>query len=92
VIKLEGLVDMMELRIVYQNVLGKHGWKKSLERPRIGCLHNTKINVRDVGCETMDWIHMAVDLLYEHEAVCERNNEPLFSTEYREFLDQLSDC
>jgi hypothetical protein len=91
VIILEGMVDMVELRIVYENILGKHGWKNSHERTRCGCLHNTKINVRDVGCETIYWIHMAVDLC-QHEAVCEHSNEPLFSTEYREFLDQWSDC
>jgi hypothetical protein len=84
-------VDMVELRIAYRNVLGKPGWKKSLERPRCGCLHNTEIDVRDVQCETIDWIQMAVDLC-QHEAVCEHSNEPLFSIEYREFLDQLSDC
>jgi hypothetical protein len=45
VIILEGLVDVVELIIAYQNVLGKPGWKKSLERPRSGCLLNTKINL-----------------------------------------------
>jgi len=49
------------------------------------------MDLRDIESETRDWIHMAVNLCL-HEAVCEYRSEPLFSIEYREFLDQLSDC
>jgi hypothetical protein len=44
----------------------------------------------DMGLQTRDWIHMAVDLC-QHEAVCEHSNEPLFSIEDGEFLEQLTD-
>jgi hypothetical protein len=36
VIILEGLLDMVDVRIACQNVFGKHGREKSLERPKYG--------------------------------------------------------
>ena len=59
---LGGVVYIVEGRIVCQNVLRKLGGKKSLESLFCGWLQNIKIHLRDVGCETSDWIHVAVDL------------------------------
>jgi hypothetical protein len=39
--------------------LGKPDEKRPLERPRHRWKYNIKIDIREIGCSGMDWIHLA---------------------------------
>jgi len=42
-------------------LVGKHGGKKPLGRPRRRWEDNIKMDVQEVGCGGMDWIELAQD-------------------------------
>jgi hypothetical protein len=46
---------MGERRGVYGGLVGKHGGKRSLGRPRRRWEDNIKMDYQEVGCESMDW-------------------------------------
>jgi hypothetical protein len=39
----------------------KRDWKKPLGRPRLKWEYNIKIDFREIGLESVDWIHLAHD-------------------------------
>jgi hypothetical protein len=42
---------------VYRDLVGK----SPLDRPRSKCEDNTRMDLQDVGCGSMDWIQLAQD-------------------------------
>jgi hypothetical protein len=40
---------------------GKSEWKKSLGKPRRRWENNNRIEVREIGWEDVDWMHLAQD-------------------------------
>ena len=52
---------MEKKRGVYRVLVGKHEGKKPPGRPRRRCEENIKMNLQEVGCESMDWIELAQD-------------------------------
>jgi len=47
-----------EMRNSYKILVGKPEGKRSLGRPRCRCGNNAKINLKETGCEVVDWIHV----------------------------------
>jgi hypothetical protein len=52
---------MGEMRDVYEILFGKLEWKRPLGRPRCRWIDSIRRNFREVGCEDVDWIHLAQD-------------------------------
>jgi hypothetical protein len=52
---------MGKRRGVYRVLVGKPGGKSPLGRPRRRWDYNVKIDLREVGCGSMDWIEVAQD-------------------------------
>jgi hypothetical protein len=52
---------MREERISYRILVGKSEGKRPLLRPRSRWMDNIKINLREIGCDGMDWIDVAQD-------------------------------
>jgi len=52
---------MGERRGVYRVLVGKPEGKRPLGRPRRRWEHNNKMDVKEMGCEGMDWIELAQD-------------------------------
>jgi len=52
---------MGEGRGVYRVLVGKREGKRLLGRHRIRWEDNIKIDLKEVGCEVMDWIELAQD-------------------------------
>jgi hypothetical protein len=48
---------MAEMRTAYKNS-SKNAKGRSIERPKRGMGHNSKINLKEI-CEDVDWIHVA---------------------------------
>jgi hypothetical protein len=48
-------------RNAYRILVGKPEWKRSLERPRSRWVGNMKMDVREMGWDVRDWIHLARD-------------------------------
>jgi len=48
-------------REVYRVLVGKPEGKRPLGRPRCRWENNIKMNPREVGCGSMDWIKLAQD-------------------------------
>jgi hypothetical protein len=46
---------------LYRILLGKHGGKRPLGRPRHRLEDNNKMDLQDIGCGGMDWIKLAQD-------------------------------
>ena len=63
-------------------LLGKPNAKKSLGIPKRRWDDNIKMDLKEVGCEGMDWIDLAQD-------TSERGNESSGSIKCGEFLDKL---
>ena len=55
------MVRMGEERAVYKVLVGKPEGKRPLGRPRRRLVDNIRMDLRDVGCEYMDWIGLAQD-------------------------------
>jgi hypothetical protein len=47
---------MREMRIWYKFLVGISEWKKPLERPRHRWNDDIKMDLKERGCEGMDWI------------------------------------
>jgi hypothetical protein len=45
----------------YRISVGKPEGRRSLGRPRRRCVDNDKINLREIGWDSMDWIDLAKD-------------------------------
>jgi hypothetical protein len=52
---------MGEKRNAYKILVGKPEGKRPLGRPRRRWVDNIKIDLREIGCEGMDWIEVAQD-------------------------------
>jgi hypothetical protein len=52
---------MGKKRNAYRILVGKPEGKRPLRRPRRTWVDNIKIDLRDIGCDGMDWIDLAQD-------------------------------
>jgi hypothetical protein len=50
---------MGKKRNAYRILVGKPEGKKPLGRPRSRWVDNIKIDLREIGCGSMDWIELA---------------------------------
>jgi hypothetical protein len=50
-----------EMRNVYRSSVRKPEGKRPLERARHRWEDNIKMNLKEIGCENMDWIHLGED-------------------------------
>jgi hypothetical protein len=50
-----------EKRNVYRVLVGKPEGKRPLGRPRYKWVGNIKTNLREIGWDDMDWIHLVQD-------------------------------
>jgi len=51
----------VEIRNSYKFSGGKHGGKRPLGRPKRRWKGNIRMDLREKGCEVVDWIHLAQD-------------------------------
>jgi hypothetical protein len=54
-------VDSLKIN-TYKRSVGKLEGKRSLERPRRKWKGNIKLDLKERGCESVDWIHLAQDM------------------------------
>jgi hypothetical protein len=52
---------MGKKRNSYRLLVGKSEGKRPLGRPRLTCVDNVKMDLREIGCGGMDWIDLAQD-------------------------------
>jgi hypothetical protein len=52
---------MGEGRNVYRVLMGKPEGKRSLERPRLRWEDGIKMDLGDIGCGGVEWMHLAQD-------------------------------
>jgi hypothetical protein len=52
---------MSEKRNAYRILVGKPEGKRPLRRPRRRWVDNIEMDLREIGCDGMDWIDMAQD-------------------------------
>jgi hypothetical protein len=52
---------MGEKRNAYKILVGKPEGKRPLGRPRRRWVDNIKMDLREIGCDDMDWIDLAQD-------------------------------
>jgi hypothetical protein len=52
---------MGEERKVYKVLVGKPEGKRPLERPRHRWEYGIRVNLREIGCGSVEWIHLAQD-------------------------------
>jgi hypothetical protein len=50
-----------EQRNAYRILVGKPEGKRSIGRPRRSLVDNIKIDLREMGCDGVDWINLAQD-------------------------------
>jgi len=55
------VAHMGESRSLYRVLVGKSEEKKPLGRPRHRWEDNIKMDLQEVGCESMDWVDLAED-------------------------------
>jgi hypothetical protein len=60
-------------RICFKVLVGKHGGQKPLVRPKCRYENNIEINL-EIGCEGVDWIHLAQDRV-QWQGSSEHGNE-----------------
>jgi hypothetical protein len=65
--------------------VGKPEGKRPIRRPRRRWEDNNKMDIREVGCGSMDWIELAKDR-DRRRALSEGGNEPPRSIKFGEFL------
>lgn len=68
----------------YDILIGRTKNKRKIEEPRCRENDNTEIDLKDVSCEDVDWIQLAV--------YSEYSNEPSGSIKVGEFLDYTCEC
>jgi hypothetical protein len=49
------------MRMEYRILVGKLEGKRPLKRPGPRWVSNVKVNLKEIGCEGMKWIHVAQD-------------------------------
>jgi hypothetical protein len=69
---------MGEKRNVYRILVGKPEGKRPLGRQRRKWVDSIKMDLREIGWGSMDWIDLAHDRVLV-EGSCEHGNEPLGS-------------
>jgi hypothetical protein len=74
---------MGEMRNVYNILVGKYERKRPLARPRHRWKASIKMDLREIGWEYVDWIHLARPVAGSCEPSCYIKG--------RKFLDSLSD-
>jgi hypothetical protein len=52
---------MREMRNAYKTLVGKPKGKIPLKKPSCRCEDNIMLDIREVGLENVDWIHLAQD-------------------------------
>ena len=52
---------MEQTRNTYRLLVGKSESKRSLGRPRLNWEDNIKMDLREVGCDPIDWTALAED-------------------------------
>jgi hypothetical protein len=52
---------MYKIRNAYSIVVGKTYWKKLLGRSRCKWEDNIRMNIREIGWEFVDWMHLTQD-------------------------------
>jgi hypothetical protein len=53
---------MGEMRSAYKIVVGKSEGKRILGKCRHRWKYNVKVDFEEIGCEGVDWIHLAQDM------------------------------
>jgi hypothetical protein len=53
---------MEETRNAYNILLGKPEGKRSVERPRLRRGDNIRTDLREIGWEDVDWMHLTQDI------------------------------
>jgi hypothetical protein len=60
---------MGEMRNAYRILVGKHEGKRPLGRPRHRWEDNIKLDLREVGWEGVDWMHLVQNRDQQHALV-----------------------
>jgi hypothetical protein len=60
---LEHVAHMGKVRNVYKLLVTKHKGKRPLERSRHGWEGTIEVNLHEVKCEYVNWIHLAKDIV-----------------------------
>jgi hypothetical protein len=81
---------MRQMRNTYTFFVRKPEGKRQLVRPKCRWEGNIERGHKEIGCESMDWIHLAQ--ARDQCWVLVNTNEPLGFIKGNEFLDWLSDC
>jgi hypothetical protein len=71
------------MRNAYKILMGKTEKKRPLVRLRSRWEDNIRIDIKGIGCESVDWIHLAQD----RDGSQEYGNEPSYFIKGREFFD-----
>jgi hypothetical protein len=53
---------MEELRNAYSNLVGRPEGKRQLRRPTRRWEDNIRMDLREIGWEVVDWMHLAQDM------------------------------
>jgi len=61
---------MGKMRNAYKILVRKPEWKKPLGRHRCRWEDNIRINLREIGWEGVDWMHLAQDKDQWQDLVC----------------------
>jgi hypothetical protein len=69
-------------------LVGNPEGKRPLGRPRRRWVDNIKMDLREIGCDGMDWIDLAQDR-DQWRGSCERGNEPPCSIKRWEVFEWL---
>jgi hypothetical protein len=76
---------------VYKISVGKPEGQRLLVGPRRRIEVNIKIKIKLIGCESLNWIHLAQDR-DQWVDCCEHGNEPSGSIKAGKFLDLMIEC
>jgi hypothetical protein len=83
---------MVDMRNAYKLLVGKPEGKRPFGRPRHKWMYNIRVDLREVGWEVVDWIHLSTLEYGPVAGSCERGNEPSGSIKGGKFFHYLSDC
>jgi hypothetical protein len=72
-------------RNLYRFLLETPEGKRPLGRPRLGWKDNIKMDLRELGCSGVDWIHLAQDR--DQWTTLVNNNRPSGSIKFWEILE-----